>query len=118
MNNSVFGKTMENLRNRSNINLITDIPDLEDMNEEESYKGMSSEKKLKRRVCNPNLQHVTIFNENMVAVQQFKNVVKMDKPVFCGQSILDISKVLMYDFHYDTMLKKYGYEKCKWLFTE
>jgi hypothetical protein len=113
MNNSVFGKTMENVRNRTNLTLMVDHPDVDDV-----PGRMSTERKLLRRLADPNLDSVTIFNEHMVAVSQTKRVVKMDKPIYCGQSILDISKTFMYDFHYNTMLAKYGHEKCRLLFTD
>jgi hypothetical protein len=113
MNNSVFGKTMENVRNRCNLSLMVDHPDVDDQPGK-----MSTERKLLRRLANPNLESVTIFNEHMVAVSQKKRVVKMYKPIYCGQSILDISKTFMYDFHYNIMLAKYGHDKCKLLFTD
>jgi hypothetical protein len=126
MNNSVFGKTMENVRNRANLTLITDIPsiDVDEDNDDEAYKKMTPERKLLRRMASSDhhLQNITIFNENMVCISQAKGEIKMNKPIYCGQSILDISKTFMYDFHYNTMQKKYcqdeDFEKCKLLFTD
>ena len=113
MNNSVFGKTMENVRNRTNLTLMLDHPDVAD----EPGK-MSTHRKLLRRLADPNLDSVTIFNENMVAVSQTRREVVMNKPIYCGQTILDISKTLMYDFHYNVMMAHYGHDKCKLLFTD
>ncbi|XP_066905881.1 uncharacterized protein [Halyomorpha halys] len=90
MNNSVFGKTMENIRNRKYIKLLTDPV------------------KYTKYVSKPNYEHTTIFSENLVAVHMKKIKVKFDKPIYIGMSILDISKIKMYDFHYNVMKPKYG----------
>ena len=99
MNNSVFGKTMENVRKRSNIYLETD-PD-----------------HLLRLVAKPGYVGHKIFNENLVAVNMKKNFIKLDKPTYVGMCILDLSKVLMYDFHYNFIKVKYG-DKAQLLFTD
>ena len=95
MNNSVFGKTMENVRKRKDIKLIT------------------NEKKFKKQVMKPNFKGPSIrFSENLMAVEMGKTHIKMTKPIYLGQAILDLSKMVMYEFHYDYMLSKYG-EKVK-----
>ena len=99
MNNSVFGKTMENIRNRVDIRLVTRV---------------SQAKKL---TCRPNYQHHTIFCENLTAVHMKKVSLKFNKPVYLGMSILDLSKTLMYDFHYNYIKPKYG-DNAKLLFTD
>ena len=99
MNNSVFGKTMENIRNRVDIRLVT------------------RESQAKKLTCKPNYQHHTIFCENLTAVHMKKVSLKFNKPVYLGMSILDISKTLMYDFHYNYIKPKYG-ENAKLLFTD
>ena len=99
MNNSVFGKTMENIRNRVDIRLVTRV---------------SQAKKL---TCKPNYQHHTIFSKNLAAVHMKKVSLKFNKPVYLGMSILDLSKTLMYDFHYNYIKPKYG-ERAKLLFTD
>lgn len=99
MNNSVFGKTMENIRNRVDIKLIT------------------SEKAANKLVSKPNYHHRTIFTENLVAVHMRKTKLLFDKPVYLGMCILDLSKTLMYDFHYNYIKHKYG-ERAKLLFTD
>ena len=96
MNNSVFGKTMENIRKRSNIYLETD-PD-----------------HLLRQVAKPTYVSHKIFHKNLVAVHMKKKVLK---PSYVGMCILDLSKVLMYDFHYNFIKKKYG-DKARLLFTD
>ena len=99
MNNSVFGKTMENIRKRSNIYLETD-PD-----------------HLLRQTAKPTFVSCKIFHENLVAVNMKKKVLKLDKPSYVGMCIIDLSKVLMYDFHYNFIKEKYG-KRAKLLFTD
>ena len=99
MNNSVFGKTMENIRNRVDIRLVT------------------RESQAKKLTCKPNYQHHTIFSKNLAAVHMKKVSLKFNKPVYLGMSILDLSKTLMYDFHYNYIKPKYG-EIAKLLFTD
>ena len=99
MNNSVFGKTMENIRNRVDIRLVT------------------RESQAKRLTCKPNYQHHTIFCENLTAVHMKKVKLYFNKPVYLGMSILDLSKTLMYDFHYIYIKPKYG-DNAKLLFTD
>ena len=99
MNNSVFGKTMENIRKRSNIYLETD-PD-----------------HLLCQTAKPTFVSCKIFHEYLVAVHMKKKELKLDKPSYVGMCILDLSKVLMYDFHYNFIKAKYG-DRAKLLFTD
>ena len=99
MNNSVFGKTMENIRNRVNIKLV-------DMGE-----------KFKKLAAKPNYENRIIFNENLVSVHMKKTSLTMNKPVYLGMCILDLSKIIMFDFHYKYIKPKYG-NKAKLLFTD
>ena len=99
MNNSVFGKTMENLRKRVDIRLVTD------------------EKKLLKLTSKPTYVSCKIFNENLVAVHKIKETLTLNRPSYVGFCILDISKTLMYNFHYNTIKKKYG-PKAILLFTD
>ena len=98
MNNSVFGKTMENIRNRVDIKLVTD------------------KKKAEKLSAKPNFKHCNIFSKDLIAIHMKKISLKFDKPVYLGMCILDSSKTLMYDFHYNYIKKKYG-DKAKLLFT-
>ena len=98
MNNSVFGKTMENLRNRVDVRLVTD------------------NKKLTKLTSKPTYVSSKIFNENLVAVHKIKESITLNRPAYVGMCILDLSKTLMYDFHYNYIKKKYG-NKAKLLFT-
>ena len=99
MNNSVFGKTMENIRNRVNVKLV---------NAGEQFKKLASK---------PNYESRKIFNENLISVHMKKTSLTMNKPVYLGMSILDLSKIVMFDFHYNYIKPKYG-NKAKLLFTD
>ena len=99
MNNVVYGKTMEKKRDHVNIKLVT------------------NENSLTKLVKKSQFEQVSIFSENLVAVHSKKTVVKMDKPIYVGASILDISKTRMYNFHYNYIKKKYG-DKASLLFTD
>ena len=90
MNNSVFGKTMENIRKRFNVYLETDP------------------NHLLRQTAKPTYVSCKIFHENLVAVNMKKKLLKLDKPSYVGMCILDLSKVLMYDFHYNFIKAKYS----------
>ena len=99
MNNSVFGKTMENIRKREDIKFV---------NDEEQAKKLSAKS---------NFDHCNIFREKLVAIHMKKTRLVFDKPVYLGMCILDLSKTLMYDFNYNSMKQKYG-DKAKLLFTD
>ena len=99
MNNAVFGKTMENMRNRRNFHLVT------------------TAKKANALARKPTFKSATVFGENLVGIEQSKLKVKLNKPIAAGFSILDLSKLVMYGFHYDTIKTKYG-NKAKLLFTD
>ena len=99
MNNSVFGKTIENIRNRQNIELV------------------DNRKKAVKLSSRPNFDRCTIFDRNLIAVHMKKTEVYFNKPVYVGQAILDLSKTLMFDFHYNYIKKKYG-NKAELLFTD
>ena len=99
MNNSVFGKTMENIRNRVDVKLV------------------NTEEKFKKLVAKPNFKSRKIFNENLISVHMKKTSLTMNKPVYLGMCILDLSKSLMFDFHYNYIIPKYG-NKAKLLFTD
>ena len=90
MNNSVFGKTMENIRNRVDVRLVNE------------------RKKAEKLAAKPSFKHLTIFDENLVAIHMKRTKLVFNKPVYCGMAILDISKTLMYDFHDNGFLPKYG----------
>ena len=100
MNNSVFGKTIENTRKRQNITLVDDRA------------------KAVKLTSRPNFDRATIFDRNLIAVHMKKTEVVFNKPVYVGQAILDLSKTLMFDFHYNYIQKKYTHNRAKLLFTD
>ena len=90
MNNSVFGKTMENIRNHRDIKLVT------------------TDKKRSKLVSEPNYHTINLISEDLSIIEMKKTKVKMNKPIYLGLSILEISKILMYEFWYDYMKPKYN----------
>ena len=99
MNNSVFGKTMENVRHHRDIKLVT------------------SEKRRKRLVSEPNYQSCKKFSDHLMAIEMKKTKVKMNKPLYRGMSVLDISKTLLYNFWYDYFKPKYR-DRAKLRYTD
>ena len=90
MNNSVFGKTMENIREHRDIKLVT------------------TERKRSKLVSEPNYHTINFISEDLSIIEMKKTKVKMNKPIYLGLSILEISKILMYEFWYDYMKLKYN----------
>ena len=90
MNNSVFGKTMENIRKHRDIKLVT------------------TDKKRSKLVSEPNYHTINLISEDLSIIEMKKAKVKMNKPIYLGLSILEISKILMYEFWYDYIKPKYN----------
>ena len=90
MNNSVFGKTMENVRKHRDIKLVT------------------TDKRKNQLVSEPNYHTTKYFSENLLATEMKKIKVKINKPIYLGFSTIEISKTFMYGFWYDYMKPKYG----------
>ena len=99
MNNAVFGKTMANLRNHRNIKLVT------------------SDKRRKRLVSEPNYHSHKNFSDHLMAIEMKKTRVKMNKPLYLGMSLLDISKTLLYEFWYEYTNSKYE-DRVKLCYTD
>ena len=89
MNNAVFGKTMENVRKHRDIKLVT------------------TDKKGNKLVSEPNYDTINYISEDLSIIEMKRTKVKMNKPIYLGLSILDISKILMYEFWYDYMKPKF-----------
>ena len=90
MNNAVYGKTMEDVRGHVDFELV------------------NNKKRLEKVISNPNMKHRHIINDNLIGVEKTKTYVKLNKPIFAGVAILELSKLHMYRFHYDVMQVKYG----------
>ena len=90
MNNSVFRKTMENIRKHRDIKLVT------------------TDKKRSKLASEPNYYTINLISEDLSIIDMKKTKVKMNKPISLGLSILEISKTLMYEFWYDYMKPKYN----------
>ena len=90
MNNSVFGKTMENIRKHRDIKLVT------------------TDRKRSKLVSEPKYHTINLISEYLSIIEMKKTKVKMNKPIYLGLSILEISKILMYEFWYDYMKPNYN----------
>ena len=97
MNNSVFGKTMENVRNHRDIKLETD-------------------KRRKRLLSEPNYHSHKIFYDHLREMKMKNTRAKMSKPLYLGMSILDICNIIMYKFWYDYIRPKHG-DRAKLCYT-
>ena len=90
MNNVVFGKTMENIRKHRDIKLV------------------ATDKKRSKLVSEPNYHTINLISEDLSITEMKKTKVKMNKPIYLGLSVLEISNILMYEFWYDYMKPKYN----------
>lgn len=102
MNNAVFGKTMENVRLRRDIKIVG------------KWEGRYGADAL---ISKPNFKCRTIFNDNLAAIELSRTEVVFDKPIYVGMCVLDISKTILYEFHYAHMKNVYG-DKCKLCYTD
>ena len=101
MNNSVFGKTQENLRKRLHVELITDA-------------GI-----LRQRVAKPNFCRGNPITDCLTAIQCTVATLTLNRPIYVGFSVLDLSKLHMYNFHYNHRCVKYPRpDKLRLLFTD
>ena len=103
MNNSVFGETMENLRRRIDIRLV---------------KGLGCDAdKLRKLIAKPSYAGRKTFSENLTVVHMYKDKLTLNRPTYVGMCILDLSKILMYEFYYNELKKQYG-NGCRLLYTD
>ena len=101
MNNTVFGKTMENLRKRVDVKIVRS-------------NGM---RKIRKLTANPLFAGYALFSNNLAGISMRKEKVLFNKPVYVGMAILDNSKILMYDFYYNNFKKKSS-PRCNLLYTD
>lgn len=93
LNNAIYGKTMENLRLRTDIRLVN------------KWDGRTGGRHL---IAQPFFKKCKIFDSDLVSVEMNRTKILMNKPIAVGMCILDISKTLMYKFLYDYLKPKYG----------
>ena len=94
INNAVFGKTMVNVRKHRNIKLV------------------ATEKRRNCLVSEPNYHTLKFFTKHLLAIEMRKTEILMNKPIYLGLPILEITEILLYEFWYDYVKPKYG-EKVK-----
>ena len=99
MNNAVYGKTLKNTRNHVDVKLVT------------------SKEEAKAWICRPNFSHYKIYHNRFAAIHMLKKRVVKNKPRYVGFTVLELSKLHMYDFQYNYIKPKYG-DRSKFLFTD
>ena len=99
MNNSVYGKTMENVRKHGDFEIV------------------NTPERFQKLVNKPLFKHRHIINEDLVIVEKDKHTVELNKPIYMGMSILDYSKIHMYSFYYDVLKPKYQ-DNIKLVYTD
>jgi len=100
MNNAIFGKTLENVRNHVDVRLLT------------RWDGRYD---VEAMIAKPNFHSRSVFSENLVAIDMRKLKVKFDKPIYVSMCNLDISKTCLYEFHHELPLYR---EKCEIMYTD
>ena len=92
-------QTIENLRNRTNVELV------------------HTEERFTKLMSKPSVDSIQRFNEDLVAVKMLQTKLKLNRPIYAGMVILDLAKILMYNFYYNTLKAKYG-DRVNLLFTD
>lgn len=99
MNNSIFGKTLENTEKRVDVCLVNQWAD----NDNKTKKKITAD----RLIARPNFHSASVFTENLVAIQLKPDLIILDKPIYIGFAVLELSKSHMYDFHYSVFKRFY-----------
>ena len=100
LNNSYYGKTCENIRNRVDIQLVS--------NREKALKLHS----------NPRFKNEIRFDKNLAAILKNRTHLKFDKPIYIGATVLEVSKLLMYDFYYNVLQPYFGEKNIELLYLD
>lgn len=109
LNNSIFGKTLENVENRINVKLVNKWSD----NTNKTKRTYTAD----LLISKPNFHSVSVFSENFVAIQMKPDKILLDKPIYIGFTVLELSKSHMYNFHY-TVMKPFYKEKIRLCYTD
>lgn len=99
-NNSIFGKTLEDSERRVDVKLVTRWHD--------NTNNTKTKKTADKLIARLNFHSASVFSENLVAIQMKPERVVLDKPIYVGFAVLELSKSHMYDFHYTVIKPKYG----------
>lgn len=100
LNNSIFGKTLENSEKRVNVHLVNQWSDSNNITKKRNSAG--------KLIAKPNFHSATVFSENLVAIQLKPDRLVLDKPIYIGFAVLELSKSHMYDFHYSVFKPFYN----------
>ncbi|XP_063537662.1 uncharacterized protein LOC134747016 isoform X1 [Cydia strobilella] len=100
MINSLFGKTLENNYKKVNVQLVNQWNDITNLTKKKTSAA--------ELIARPNFHSISIFSDNLVAVQMSSDHVMLDKPIYIGFTVLELSKSHMYDFHYSVFKPMYG----------
>ena len=100
LNNAVFGKTMENVREHRRLDLVW------------------SAEKARKIAAKPTMRSFKRIQDNLLAIERYKTVVHLNKPIYVGLAVLDMSKTLMYDFHYNEVKRRYPGDQSRLCFTD
>jgi len=98
MTNSVYGKSMESIRKRVNVELV------------------NNQKHIKKALAKLTAKNITYVNDDIVMVQFAKKAIMQTKPMYTGFVVLELSKVLMHDFYYNHIQGQYGSDRARLLF--
>lgn len=109
LNNSIFGKTIENKRKQVDVKLVTTW--------NHSLNKTNKKTGAEKLISKPNLKSVSVFSENFVAIQLSPEKLILDRPIYIGFTVLEYSKQHVYDFHYSFIKEQYG-EKAKLCYTD
>jgi len=101
MNNSVFGKTMENLRNHVDVKIVR------------AWEA----NKIRKLISDPSYSRFTTFSNDMAGIHMHKRRLVLNKPAYMGMTILENSKLLMYDVYYNILKARYG-PRCDLIYTD
>ena len=88
-NNAIFGETCENIRNHINFEIVT------------------SRKVALRRIAKPYFKRAKKFRHNLVGLHMQRPILELNRPIQVGFVVLDLSKVLTYNFHYNIWMKEF-----------